>query len=154
MKTTVALLTGVIGIAALAAAPLRAAPAKGLLMDLTVHTKEQMSGMPTMPAHTLHRKICTRPGEFDPRAFVQSESKASCKIKNYKKSGNRVTFDVTCSGPQPVTSHGEFHLTAGSGFTGSMHTSLSAAGHAVTVNSEFTGKRAGTCTYEPPKASG
>lgn len=154
MKTTVAMLTGVIGVAALAAAPLRAAPERGLLMDLTVHTKEQMSGMPAMPPRTLHKKICTRPGEFDPRAFVQAESQTTCKIKNYKKSGKLVTFDVTCSGPEPVTSHGEFHLTAGSGFTGSMHTSLSAVGHAVTVDSEFTGKRAGTCTYKPPKTSG
>ncbi|MGH8228652.1 MAG: DUF3617 domain-containing protein [Steroidobacteraceae bacterium] len=154
MKTTVALLTGAIGIAALAAAPLRAAPEKGLLMDLTVHTKEQMSGVPAIPPRTLHKKICTRPGEFDPRAFVRAESQASCKIEHYKKSGKLVTFDVTCSGPQPVTSHGEFHLTADSGFTGTMHTSLSAAGHAVTVDSQFTGQRAGTCTYKPSKASG
>lgn len=149
---TTALLSGCLGAAALLTLPAVAATASGQQIDLTVHVKETMAGMTNLPARTLSRKICLQAGKFDPQAFVRAQSKTDCKITNYKKDGRTITFDEVCSGPEPVTSHGVFHLTGGEGFTGSMTTAFSAGGRAVTVASDYTGKPDGTCTYPPAKA--
>ena len=138
-----------VGAAVLLALPVVAAPASGNLIDLTVRVQEQMAGMATIPPRTLNKKICVQAGAFDPEAFVRAQSKSDCKITHYKKDGQTVTFDEVCTVPAAVTSQGVFHLTGDAGFTGTMHTAFSAGGHAVTVDSAYTGKPAGTCTYTP-----
>lgn len=144
-----------VGCAALVAWPVWAAAASGRWLDLTVHVKQTLSGMAPMAPRTLHKKICVGAGAFDARAFAKAESRSECSIQHYAERGNTVTFDVVCGGAEPTTSHGEFQLTGGPDFTGSMHTEFGAAGHAVTVDTDYTGKQAGgTCTYPPPKASG
>lgn len=141
------------GVLTFVAAPLWAAAASGHLMDLTVQVRQTMSGMAPLAPRTLHKKICLQPGDFDPRAFVTAESRSECVIHNYAKRGNVVTFDMACTGAEPVTSHGEFKL-AGPDFTGSMHTAFNAAGHAITVDTDYTGKQVGACDYHAPAASG
>lgn len=149
------LLCAGLGLAALAAMPAWAAADNGQWLDLTVHVKQTMSGMAPMAPRTLNKKICVAAGAFDAQAFAKAESRAECSIRHYAKQGNQVTFDMVCGGTEPTTSHGEFKLTGGPGFTGSMHTEFSAAGHAVTVDTAYTGKPAGgTCAYQPPGASG
>jgi hypothetical protein len=145
-KMGIALLAGSLGVAALAA-PVWAG--SGQLMDLTIHVKETMAGMAPMPPRTLQKKICTQPGQFDPQAFVAAQSKSDCKITNYKRDGKTVTFDEVCTAPMAVTSHGVFHLADGQDFTGTMHTAFSAAGRAVTVDTDYTGKQDGSCDYQP-----
>lgn len=144
-----------LGLAALLAWPAWAATDSGHWLDLTVHVKQTMSGMAPIAPRTLHKKICVGAGAFDPQAFAKAESRAECSIHNYAKHGNRVKFDVVCGGAEPTTSHGEFQLTGGPDFTGSMHTEFSAAGHAITVDTDYTGKQvAGSCAYAPPGTSG
>lgn len=148
----IALLQGCLGMAAWLALPALATPASGQQVDLTVHVKESMAGMASIPARTLNRKLCLQAGQFDPQAFVRAQSMSDCKITNYKKDGKTITFDEVCSAPQAVTSHGQFELTGGAGFTGTMTTAFSAGGHAVTVASEYTGKPDGTCMLPSAKA--
>lgn len=143
-----------LGLAVLLAWPAWAATDNGQWLDLTVHVRQTMSGMAPIAPRTLHKKICVAAGAFDPQAFAKAESRAECAIRSYAKHGNTVTFDVVCGGAEPTTSHGEFQLTGGPDFTGSMHTEFSAAGHAITVDTEYTGKHLpGTCAYAPPTAS-
>jgi hypothetical protein len=119
--------------------------ADGQLMDLTMHIQEHMEGMPALPAHTVTRQICSQAGPFDPHALAQLQSDAKCKITQYEKQGDVVSFVEICAAPQSVTSQGVFHLTGGPDFTGTMHTSMDAAGHAVTVDTAYTGKQVGSC---------
>lgn len=154
IKTGVTLIWGGLGIVAAVAVPAWAASSSGNLIDLTVHVQQTMAGMGALPARTLEKKICMHPGDFDPQAFARAESQSDCKLQHYAQHGKVVTFDMACTGKQPVTSHGEFHLTGGANFTGTMHTAFSAAGHAITVDTAYTGKQVGTCTYQPPGQHG
>lgn len=153
-STTIALLGAGFGFAALAALPVRAGTDNGQWLDLTVHVRQTVSGMAPLVPRTLNKKICVGAGAFDPRAFAKAESRAECSIQHYAKHGNSVQFDVVCGGAEPTTSHGEFKLTGGPGFTGSMRTRFSAGGHAITVDTDYTGEPAGgTCAYQPPRAA-
>lgn len=147
-----ALLAATLGVAG-AALPLHAASDTGHLMALTVEVHQTMAGAPAIPPHTLVRQMCMRPGTFDAKAFVREQSQSGCQLKNYRREGNQVSFDEVCEGAEASTSHGTFQLTDGSDFTGDMHTAFSAAGRAITVDTHYTAKAIGACTYSPP-ASG
>lgn len=138
-------------LAAMMVVPAWAGSGNDNLMQVTMHMQETMSGMPAMPPHTVQTKVCTKAGQFDASAL--NRAKAQCKMTHYEKKGNVITFDQVCAGPQSITNHGVFHLGPGADFTGNMHTALNAAGHAVTVDTDYTGKRVGGCTYKSPKGS-
>ena len=139
---------------ATAALPAWAAGGNGNLMQITTHVRQTMSGMPPIPPRTLTSKVCTRTGQLDQQDLAELNTRGQCKITKYQKQGNVIRFDEVCTAPMAVTSHGEFHLTGGPDFTGSMHTEFSAAGHAIAVDTEYAGKKVGSCDYQPPKASG
>ena len=141
----------VLGVSAALGARGRAAE-EGQLMQLTMHVQEHIAGMAALPAHTVSRQICVKAGSFDPKAFAQLQSSAKCTMIHYEKQGDVVTFDETCAAPQAVTNHGVFQLTGGADFTGTMLTSMQAAGHAVTVDTAYTGKKIGSCAPEAQKA--
>lgn len=140
---------GVLVTGALMAVP--AVAANGNLMQLTIKVVESMTGMAAMPARTMTRKICMTTGKFNPQAMLRRKSGTDCKITNYKMNGKLVTFDESCTQPAAVTSHGVFHLGDGPNFTGKMHTEMTAAGHKITVDSSYIGKRVGSCKYTPKK---
>lgn len=148
LRTT--LLAGTLVLVGAATLPLRAATDTGHLMALTVEVRQTMTGAPAIPPHTLVRQVCMRPGTFDAKAFVRAQSQAGCQLKNYSRQGNQVSFDEVCTGAESSTSHGTFQITDGADFTGDMHTAFTAAGHAVTVDTHYTGKRLGACKYSPP----
>jgi len=143
---------GVLGSVAALSTPGWAA-AEGQLMELTMRVQEHMEGMPALPAHTVTRQICSQAGSFDPHELARLPSDAKCNITHYEKRGDVVRFDETCAAPQTVTSHGVFHLSSGSDFTGTMRTSMDAAGHAVTVDTAYTGKKVGSCDPAQQQAS-
>lgn len=136
-----------------AALPVWATSGSGNLMEITTHVRQTMSGMPPIPPRTLTSKVCTRAGQLDRQGLAELNTRGQCKITQYRKQGNVIRFDEVCTAPMAVTSHGEFHLTGGPDFTGSMHTAFSAAGHAIAVDTEYSGKRVGSCDYRPPKTS-
>ena len=136
------------------AVPACAAGGDGSLMEVTTTVKQSMSGMPAMPSRTMTRRVCSAPGSFDPHALNKMNPDSQCRITNFKKQGDTVTFDQVCTAPMAMTMHGTFRTTGGANFTGSMHASFDAGGgHPVTVDTEYTGKQVGTCDYKPPKAS-
>lgn len=154
MKTSCSgtILLGVL--VAMAAAPAWAAGGDGSLMEVTTTVKQSMAGMPAMPSRTLTRKVCSAPGSFDPHALNKMDPHSQCKIANFRKQGDTVTFDQVCTAPMAMTMHGTFRTTGGANFTGSMHATFDAGGgQPMTVDTEYAGKQVGTCDYKPPKAS-
>ncbi|MGH8114725.1 MAG: DUF3617 domain-containing protein [Rhodanobacteraceae bacterium] len=144
-----AMFGGALVAGALVAMP--AVAANGNLMQLTIKVVENMAGMAQMPAQTITRKICMAAGRFDPQAMLRAQSGSDCKISNYKMNGKVITFDEGCTRPAAVTAHGEFHLGNGPNFTGTMHTEMNAAGHAISVDSSYVGERIGACEPTPKK---
>lgn len=141
-------------LACMVAAPTRAAGGDGSLMEVTTTIKQSMSGMPAMPSRTMTHTVCSAPGSFDPHALNKMNPHNQCKITNFKKQGDTVTFDQVCTAPMAMTMHGTFRTTGGANFTGSMHASFDAGGgHPMTVDTEYTGKQVGTCDYKPPKTT-
>ncbi|HEX7325893.1 MAG TPA: DUF3617 family protein [Rhodanobacteraceae bacterium] len=144
---------GVAAGAVFAARPAIAAqPATGHRVELTVRVHEHMAGVPAIPVHTVQRKICMQAGGFDPEALRSAKQRASklCRITHYVKDGDTVTFDQMCKADgESIASHGVFHLGTGFNFTGTTHTAMNAAGHAITVDANYAGKSIGTCTYTP-----
>lgn len=139
---------------ALAAAASISAPAlaaNGKLVQLTVQTEDHMAGVPSIPTQTVVRKICSGAGHFDPEQLLKAEAKTDCKITHYKMHGKDVSFDQVCTKPVAVLSHGEFHLTDAADFTGKLHTEINMAGHAMSIDTSYTGKQIGTCNYVPGK---
>ncbi|HKZ10796.1 MAG TPA: DUF3617 family protein [Rhodanobacteraceae bacterium] len=154
MKTTmhVAMLAGGVGLALMLSGVARAGD--GSLMEVTTTIKQSVSGMPAMPSRTMTRKVCSAPGSFDPHALNKLNSQRQCKIANFRKQGDTVTFDQVCTAPMAMTMHGTFRTTGGANFTGSMHASFDAGGgHPMTLDTEYTGKQIGTCNYTPPQTS-
>jgi hypothetical protein len=154
MKTElrVAMLAGGVGVAMMMAGVARAGD--GSLMEVTTTVKHSMSGMPAMPSRTMTHRVCSAPGAFDPHALNKMDPNNQCKIANFKKQGDTVTFDQVCTAPMAMTMHGTFRTTGGANFTGSLHaTFVAGGGHPMTVDTEYTGKQVGTCDYKPPRAS-
>lgn len=143
--TRLGLALGVLCMAVISAAPAHAAAGGGTLTELTVQTTEHMAGT-AIPPRTFTRRVCMSGGDFDPHALAAMQAKAGCRITNYRRDGDVVTFDEACSGAETVTSHGVFHLTSAHDFTGHMRTQASVAGRAITVDSDYTGRAIGACT--------
>jgi hypothetical protein len=154
MKTRmhVAMLAGGIGMALMLTGVAHAGD--GSLMEVTTTIKQSMAGMPAMPSRTMTHTVCSAPGSFDPHALNKMNPQSQCKITNFKKQGDTVTFDQVCTTPMAMTMHGTFRTTGGANFTGSMHASFDAGGgHPMTVDTEYTGKQVGTCDYKPTKTT-
>lgn len=151
-KAYVAVVAGGVGVALLLGGVARAGDSS--LMEVTTTIKQSMSGMPAMPSRTLTHKVCTQPGSFDPHILDKLNAHDQCRITNFKRQGDTVTFDQVCTAPMPMTLYGTFRTTGGANFTGSMHASFDAGGgRPMTVDTEYTGKQIGTCDYTPPKTS-
>lgn len=132
----------------LAGAPCLAQTQDGKLIDFHMTAVAQMQGM-SMPARSIERKVCMVPGKFDPQALLHEGS--DCRISNYRENGATTTFHVACTRPQVVTSDGEFHRRADGGFDGTMHTAMTAAGRAITVQTTYQGTPGAACTVPQAK---
>lgn len=126
------------------------------LMDVTTHMTMQMPGMPAMPPRTMQHQVCMPAGKFDPHAMQRAVSRGTkhvCRVEHYAMHGNQISYDMMCKAPNAVTSHAVVQLKGDGGFTGTTHTVVNAAGHAMTMDGTYTAKRVGSCTYTPPASS-
>jgi hypothetical protein len=103
-----------------------------------------MPGMPkeVPPATTT---TCVTPEEAkDPQKMIanaQLAQQSNCKINDYKTTGNKVTWAMTCEGEQAMTGEGEY-IYAGDTYTGTVK--VTRAGQVMTM--KYSGKRLGDCT--------
>ena len=137
-------------ILAACAGPALAWGAAGNLMKLDIATHVQMAGMANMPTSTLQRQICTAAGKPDPRQFVQHDG--SCIVSNYRQVGQTISYHMACKGPAQASGDGRFELLGQGNFRGQLEMSSQAGGHAIQMQTTYSGQRVGSCTYVPSKA--
>lgn len=110
-------------------------------------------GMPNMPAGMTMPPIkttqcITKEDAADPQKAMPTSGRGSapsdCKISNYKTVGNTVSWDMACTGAQPMTGHSEFTYTADS-YTGVMTANMARGGQGMAMNMKYSGKRLGDC---------
>lgn len=105
--------------------------------------------MPNMPMQMPEMKTtqCVTPEQVkDPSSALPSGPQGrganqDCKVSNYKVSGNKVTWQMACSNPQPMTSTGEMTFTDNA-YNGTMKMN-SPQGD---MTMKLAGKRLGDCT--------
>jgi hypothetical protein len=86
-------------------------------------------------------KVCSKSKQID-RMMPMEED---CKSNNIKTSGNRTTFQVKCTGKDPMNGSGEI-TTGKDSYRGVLRLSGIVDGEKATMMTEYTGKRIGKCT--------
>lgn len=109
-----------------------------------VTSKMEMAGF-SMPGQT--HEVC---GPKDGSAQSLVPKQDNCRVENYRASGNKVTFDMICTGKDAMTGSGELEMLGAAGYRGKMRATVE--GQQMLMS--FEGKRIGDCNYatESPKA--
>lgn len=144
-----------LGMVAIIAASPWAAAASGKLMHMTMHMTMQMGeGMPAMPPRSMEREVCMPTGKFDPQAMQRATSRGShgmCHVEHLARRGDHLSYDMVCQASAMVAnSHAEVQLQGEDAYTGKVHSTMSTAGHAMTMDMDYSAKRVGNCDYTPP----
>jgi Protein of unknown function (DUF3617) len=116
-----------------------------------VKTEMQMPGMQMPPTTTTQ---CITPADAaDPTKSVpqapagrgaRGPADPSCKVADYKVTGNKVNYTMKCEGAQPMTMNAE--LTYGvDTYDGMMTLNVDRGGQPTTINIKMSGKRLGDC---------
>jgi hypothetical protein len=117
--------------------------------ELTIEM--QMPNMPMKMPPMKSTQCITKEEAADPNKMVPSRPQrggppSDCKVSDYKESGNKVTYNVTCSGAQPTTGTAEFIYEANS-YHGTMvmNMSMERGGAPMAMTMNYVGKRLGDC---------
>ena len=108
-----------------------------------VTMKMDMPGMPAMPARTM--QVCKNKGDRDPTKMAERDKNGDCKMTDLKQSGNKSSWKMSCTKPEPMTGTGEVTYT-GDSYQGVMTMTRKD----MTITQNMSGKKIGTCTYEDP----
>lgn len=111
-----------------------------------VTTQMQMANIPMQlpPQKTVHcitKKQLEDPTSTLPGGPAANSKDNPCKMSDYKVSGNKVTWNVACSGRQPMTGSGEI-VVNGDSYTGTMKMNSEKGD----MTMKYTAKRLGDCT--------
>jgi hypothetical protein len=110
----------------------------------------EMPGMPAgMPPFTTEQCL-TREQVDDPQRAVPQQpqrggGQSDCKYEDYKLTGNKVTWTMRCTTPQPMTGSGEITYTENA-YNGVMKMNMERGGQGMQMTMKMTGKRLGDCT--------
>lgn len=109
-----------------------------------VTSKMEMAGF-SMPGQT--HEVCG-PKNGNAQSLVPKQD--NCRVENYRASGNKVNFDMVCTGKDAMTGSGELEMLGADGYRGKMRATVE--GQQMLMS--FEGKRIGDCNYatESPKA--
>ena len=107
-----------------------------------VTMKMEMAGMPAMPART--QNVCQKKGAPDPTKVGDKDS--DCKTTDKKQSGNKSSWNFSCTKPEPMTGSGEVTYSSDGSYQGVMKMKSDS----MDLKQTFTGKKVGSCTYEDP----
>jgi len=110
-------------------------------------TKMEMAGMPAMPART--DKVCKPKGDRDPSKMGEKDKNSDCKMVDSKQSGNRSTWKIVCTKPDPMTGTGDITYS-GDKFDGTIKMTGKMGGDDFTMTQVLSGKKIGGCKYEEP----
>lgn len=116
------------------------AQGKDELWDITL--KMEMAGMPfAMPPQT-HR-VCIEKG--NDAGLVPTKDNSDCKVTDQKRTGNKFTFAVVCTGKDPMTGKGEMTYAADS-YDGRIQMKGKTGGESFDMTQTMSGKKVGNCT--------
>lgn len=117
-----------------------------------VTTKTEMVGMPfQMPAQTV--EVCGPKNQTSEKMVPHDEN---CTVTDFKVSGNKSSYTMTCRGEGTMTAKGEFEQLGPDAYRGKMHMVGTADGERMEMNMTFDGKKIRDCDYatESPEAKG
>jgi len=109
-----------------------------------VSMEMDMPGMPMKMPAVKTIQCVTKEQADDPNQSVpkgQQGKNSDCKVSDYKVAGNKVTWTMTCTGKNAMTSTGEMTYT-GDAYDGVMKTKTGET----EMTMKYTGKRLGDCT--------
>ena len=112
----------------------------------------QMADVPMQLPATKNVRCITQAQVDDPASTLPSGSpdpKADCKVSDYKAVGSKVTWNLACSGSEPMTGQGEI-VVDGDQYDGTMKMTMSQG--AMTM--KYSGKRVGDCHAVAGRARG
>jgi len=113
---------------------------KDELWDVTI--KMEMAGMPfAMPAQT--NRVCVEKG--NDAGLVPKSKDDNCQVTDQKRSGNKFSFRVACTGKNPMTGAGEFTYSTDS-YDGRMQMKGTSDGQSFDMTQTVAGKKVGNCT--------
>ena len=113
-----------------------------------VKTEMSMPGM-QMPATTSTQCI-TKEEAADPQKSAlaapagRGGSQSDCKVSDYKTVGNKVTYTMTCTTPQPAKMTAEIVYGVDK-FDGTMTMDMARGGQSMAMTMKYSGKRLGDC---------
>jgi hypothetical protein len=77
----------------------------------------------------------------DPVSTMPKMDSNDCKLTNFKLSGDKATYTLTCTQPTEVTGNGEIKYSGSDSYTGTL--TLNGGGMAIPLN--YDAKRIGDC---------
>jgi hypothetical protein len=132
-------------VAGISAAVLAQAPRRDGKWE--VKMEMSMPGMqmpPTTTTQCITPADAADPTKSVPQAPAGRGGTPSCKMSDYKVTGNKVTYTMTCDPPQASTMTAEITYAADS-YTGTMTVNMDRGGQPMAMTMKYTGKRLGDC---------
>jgi hypothetical protein len=122
-----------------ALAQFRPAHAQGSDDLWEISSKMEMPGMPmSMPAQVV--RVCAAKNAKDDE-FIPKQG--DCKVVDSRRTGNTLTYKMTCSSPEPSTVEGETRFGSGV-YDGKMRMTMTSSNHSMQMT--YSGKRVASCT--------
>jgi len=100
----------------------------------------ELPGMPFQPPPTTVTH-CYTPQEVQNDRSVVPQQQGNCKVTEMKAGGNKITWQVVCSGEQSGKGSGEMIFQGNSAYQGTMRFTT----EGMTMTSRYQGKRIGEC---------
>ena len=117
-----------------------------------VTSKIEMDGMPfPMPSRAVD--VCGPKNQASDKMVPREEN---CTISNFRVVGNKSSFNMTCTGQNPMTATGEFEQLGADAYRGRMQMKGQMEGEPMNMTMNFEGKKIRDCNYatESPEAQG
>lgn len=138
MKRIAIFVAGLVLSAAIAAAP-RMTPG---LWEMTMSMEG--AGMPQGMTPPMKFQHCYRAEDLKDMRNTVPEKNPNCTISDWKESGNTVTWKMSCTGKNAMTSSGRITY-AGDSYTGVNKMTMNHGGQPMTMTQKYTAKRVGDC---------
>lgn len=131
------------------AGPACAAGGPDELWEMTSSMTDKASGF-AMPATTMRH--CLKKGAGSKAEEVVPMEK-ECRMLDQKASGSKVSFRFECTGKNRMTGAGEIDRPSASSYSGHMQMKGMTEGRKMDMAMNYSGKRAGNCTFGEPVAA-
>jgi len=115
-----------------------------------VKTEMSMTGMNMQMPATTTTQCVTKEEAADPQKSAlaapagRGGAQDDCKVADFKMVGNKVTYTMKCTTPQPMTGSAEIVYGVDK-YDGTMKMDMARGGQTTTMTMKYSGKRLGDC---------